>query len=373
MNYKESGFRAFYRHFTAFTLTDALLGCVDGFPGSDRANCVLTYGYIDTEAGLTLEVMAAGVRDGDSFRFFDTDDTVRSFIRIGTVEDEEFTWFRDEDEALTDRYASKIAILSSYDVSEEIEKTRDMSFLDANRDEYCIDDVLVYLTGEGRKPEGCYVRITGLGEHSFTGQLLNEPDQDFGRHVGDSIVFFVEEEEDGSVICLSDDTERMRLTEADLEDGSLLREAIRVFKNDRSERNYIRVLRLLRNSSVWIPCSAVMSERDREMWNKAVAEAGGDPDSLIGRDFVSRDEIRMVPDILVSGDDHFFPVFTSEEAMGEYGDSFSRVQRDFPGVIAMARNNEKNVAGIVVDAFTENFVLVRDLFDTVENMEPGIG
>ena len=83
----------------------------------------------------------------------------------------------------------------------------------------------------------------------------------------------------------------------------------------------------------------------------------------------NQENIRMVPDILQNGDDFFFPAFISTEDMGEYGQHFSKVQKHFLEVIALARNNEKNVAGIVINAFTEPWVLDREIFDLVENMK----
>ena len=53
----------------------------------------------------------------------------------------------------------------------------------------------------------------------------------------------------------------------------------------------------------------------------------------------------MVPDILQNGDNFFFPVFTSEEEMGEYGVHFSKIQQHFLEAMNLARNNEKNVCG----------------------------
>ena len=50
-------------------------------------------------------------------------------------------------------------------------------------------------------------------------------------------------------------------------------------------------------------------------------------DDAIGKSFVSTDSIRMVPDILQNGEDSYFPVFTTAEEMGEYGDEFSKIQR----------------------------------------------
>lgn len=35
----------------------------------------------------------------------------------------------------------------------------------------------------------------------------------------------------------------------------------------------------------------------------------------------------------------------------------------------MARNSEKNVAGIVLNAFSESFILDAELFDMIENMK----
>ena len=97
----------------------------------------------------------------------------------------------DSDGKLADFYAEKISVVEEYKASEDIEKTRCMEFLDASRDTCCVDDVLVYLFVDGKKTEGCWVRIEGLGDHHFIGTLLNEPNQDMGCHAGDLIIFYV--------------------------------------------------------------------------------------------------------------------------------------------------------------------------------------
>ena len=38
----------------------------------------------------------------------------------------------------------------------------------------------------------------------------------------------------------------------------------------------------------------------------------------------------------------------------------------------VARNNEKDVKGIVINAFTEPLVVPRELFDVIARMESGI-
>ena len=55
--------------------------------------------------------------------------------------------------------------------------------------------------------------------------------------------------------------------------------------------------------------------------------------------------------------------------MGEYGEYFSKVQKHFLEAIMLAENNKKNVAGIVVNAFSEPFILRKEMFDLVKEME----
>lgn len=201
MKYKETGFRAFYRKFTVFMFTDTLREVTKKFPGAEQGNCILTYGYIDRSAGLTLEILAVGVAEKDNVTFFEGTDTYRSFLRIGAVMEQEFFALRDEDGSLYAEHATKIEQLHHYDASQEVEQTRQMNFLDASRDPSYIDDVLVYLFKESLSPEGCWVRITGLEEHSLKGTLLNEPDQNFGCHRGEELSFFVQQNQDKQFFC----------------------------------------------------------------------------------------------------------------------------------------------------------------------------
>lgn len=80
----------------------------------------------------------------------------------------------------------------------------------------------------------------------------------------------------------------------------------------------------------------------------------------------------MVPDILQNGEEFFFPVFTTAEEMGEYGDHFSKIERHFLEVANLAKNNEKNVTGIVINAFTEHFVIPREMFELIAGMDSGL-
>ena len=165
-----------------------------------------------------------------------------------------------------------------------------------------------------------------------------------------------------------------KITEELLEDGSFLKKAVEICNRNRTQLNMIKLMKILRDSWIWIPCNAIIGDADYDAWSKVVMEAAnkGDLDSLVGHEFTSQDSIRLVPDILQNGDDFFFPVFTSEEEMGEYGEGFSKVQKHFLEAANLARNNEKDVKGIVINAFSEPFVVPIEMFEIVAGMNSAI-
>ncbi len=159
-----------------------------------------------------------------------------------------------------------------------------------------------------------------------------------------------------------------------LEDGSFLKRATEICNRNRTQMNLIKLARILRDSWVWIPCTAIFSDADKEAMDKVVLEAveNNDLESLVGRTFTSQDEVRMVPDILQNGDHFFFPVFTTVEEMGEYRNQFSKMQRHFLEAMVQARNNEKNVKGIVINAFSEPVEIPVELFDIIAGMKSSV-
>ena len=158
------------------------------------------------------------------------------------------------------------------------------------------------------------------------------------------------------------------LTEQDLEDGTLLKAAVHAFTQERTEENLIRILMLLRDSYVWIPCNAVLANTDQEFLKSMVKGTSDDPESLIGKEFSNQEAIRLVPDILQNGDKYYFPGFSSAEEMGEYGQHFSKVQKHFLDASILARNNEKSVEGIVINAFSEPMTVPWSLIEIIEKM-----
>lgn len=371
MKYNEMGFRAIYGNLCIIPMKEGLAELLEGFPGAEEADRILTYGYIDHEGGLTLEILAAGIKgDGDSMTFFDGRDDVTAKIRIERVEDDEITLL--EDDELRQKHAAKIAQLATYEASEDIKKSREMSILDGIRHASCIDDVMVHLVKDGLGEEVCWARIEGLGDHFFVGDLMNEPFQDFGYHAGERIGFYLDRDDRGRIIAISDMNPSMRLTPKDLEDGSMLADAIRLFNEERTEAHWIDVMELLRDSCVWIPCSAVLSEADEGEIMRMINEAKDDLDSLIGSELTSSEEVRLIPELLQNGDDLFFPVFSSVSEMGEFAEGSSTIQEHMLTAVDLARNSGNELQGIVVNAFTDSFIVPMELADVLEKMKSRI-
>ena len=376
MNYKETGFRAFYHHFVSLPLTEKTANCLEGFPDADKANGYLAYGYIDHECGLSLHVLAAARASKNGIKYFEPANDLMSVIRIGAVEDDPFRFEPDEDGSLSKQYGERVSLVNeNYYAGEDIETTRSLTFLDASRHEYYIDDVLVHLLKEGNRPDGCWARIIGLQDHVFIGKLLNEPYQDFGVHKGEDIAFVVTKNDEDKIICVSNMTIVGIYTEEELADGKMLEDAVHKFVEDKNTDNFSEVLMLLRDSYVLVPCNAVMSDEDQaELDAKFAGKTMDERNALLDEDdiFVAKGQTRLIPDILESDGKYYFPIFSSEEAMGEYGRSFSKIAQNILDIIPIAKNNEKEISGIVLNAFGENFVLDREVWDVMEKIQSRI-
>ena len=165
------------------------------------------------------------------------------------------------------------------------------------------------------------------------------------------------------------DREWREKKKAALEDGSLLKKKLRVFSENRTERNYLNIIPVLEESYVYIPCTAILSDEDQKAVEEMVYSHKDDLGSIEGEVLTNYDPIRFVPDILQSGDAFFFPVFTSEEEMGEYGNGFSKIAQHMQDVIRLAEKNEKDVSGIVINAFTDGFQIPREMFPSITKPE----
>ena len=156
-----------------------------------------------------------------------------------------------------------------------------------------------------------------------------------------------------------------------LADGSFLKRAAGICRRNETVLNLLKLTKILRDSNVWVPCTAILSEADQanvEAMVKEAEEKGG-LGTLTGQSFVTQDQVRLVPDILKNENgEYFFPVFSSVEEMGEYGKGFSHVEHHFLTALTLAKNNKMNVKGIVINAFSEPYVIKRELFEQIAEM-----
>lgn len=200
MNCKEAGFRAFYKHFSVFEITDDDRKKLEGFPGAEQADYFLTYGYMDEEAGLTLEVICCAKNLSRGFVFADSRTDIRSSIRFKDVFGREAFFI--EEHILEEQYKEKLYMLKEYDVSDEVEETRKLTLVDDCRDLCFIDDVMVYFMKDGLEVEGCWVRLLSVNESTISGILLHDPNQRFKCHKGDIIEFRLQETDEKKIVCV---------------------------------------------------------------------------------------------------------------------------------------------------------------------------
>lgn len=371
MKYTEIGFRALLNNFVVYGLNDTFKKGLEYHPNIDEANCVLTYPYIDHQAGLTLYVVTCGVKEDDGYTFFDADIKHRSIVRIGAVIDEDFAIIDDQDKTLAEKYSDLIDSLDVYNVNENIELARQDIRIDQMRNDLYPDDVLVKIVKDYLGPEECWVRIEDLSENGLIGTLLNEPYFDYGVHSGDKIEFMLYEVKTDSV-----ETDRCEfiydlstgndLSEKDTEGGKLLEQAINVFYKERNESSLLFILKILSESCLWIPCNAIISETDQERMNEL---AQNSTDDIVGKTFTTKDEVRLAPVVLQAEDGYLLPAFSKTEAMGEYSDKFSKVEKHMLQILNLAENNNQDISGIVINPFTDRFIVDKDLFDLIKKLK----
>lgn len=193
MKFSETGFRCLYKRFSYFPWCDIIKKVVADSELIEDADGVLVYGYIDAEAGMSFEVLCcAKIKNEGEFSFFHKFEETRIVLRAGSVRDEEFVLVADgDDESLCEYFSDALDGMKFFEVDDVVEQTRYFEFLDEFRHELYPDDVLVHICKDDMKPEGCWVRIKGIDENCLVGELLNEPDQELGYHMGDELRFSI--------------------------------------------------------------------------------------------------------------------------------------------------------------------------------------
>lgn len=191
MKVEEIFFRDVYRQICLLVGADVVesvkLRDVFDFPPDEKLDGFLTYAAIDGET-FGFEILAGAKLSGERVKVFPASYKKSVKLKRAQVEDADL-------KILTDEYAiafrDRISMINDRTSDAAREQTRMIKTLDAFRHPHYPDDVVVYFLGAEQKPELLWVRCAAVDENILTGELLNEPHQNFGCHAGDTIKFGV--------------------------------------------------------------------------------------------------------------------------------------------------------------------------------------
>lgn len=375
MKLKDTGFRWVYHYVCAFELNDKLRELIKECPDVAKASHAVCYGYIDAKKGLMLEVLCAGKQAPKYFYFKDTYEGKRITIPASELKNVEFILFDKLEPRFRKKLDPRIEPLKKYDAPEELEKTRgeELGFLDAFRDLQHPDVVRVAFYKDGLQVEEIPVRLTGTGDHYLIGIVQKNPKQDFGSVKGDTVYFNARQTEENKIeIYLNLNTEEThKLTQADLDDGSFLKICITEFLKDKCNQGKFEfLLAVLRSSSVIVPCDIELTDAAKAIADKIEA-AGKTIDDLEGEDAAKFAEgMILLPRFLENSGHKFLPAFTNEDEIGDQMDGAARFHMPFLHVIEMAAEGYVEYEGIVINAFTDDFIVNKELFEIIPQLKP---
>ena len=156
-----------------------------------------------------------------------------------------------------------------------------------------------------------------------------------------------------------------------LENGNILVGLKYRFAQEYKREDLFAVLNCLRDSTVWVPMTVMLSQRDQERVLDSVMKDGEihvEPD----QEWSNQDEIHMTADILQDPDGAlWFPIFSQQEQMPqEYMQNFSAIPMTVLDCIRMAHGMQQenqalsDLQGIILDAFSD--VNLPIPFDTAD-------
>ena len=365
MKYNEGTFRDFFHKWVAIEMTEEIRQRMIGYQGIRTANWVFCYGYVDDHLGFCFEVLAC-MREHATDHLFtnkEPNNDLRVTLTAEEVQGLEIVFFEPKKTKWHIKYQEKLAVIQEHEEHSKIKYTRELTDLDPLRDPYQIDCIMVYLIDSHEHGEIVWVNLEEDHPPYMMGEIVSEPEYNFGLPIGSLVHVQFIKLEDGRIKAFCDSEQEKKLTKEDLEDGSLLEKRIHELTMNRNELNGLKVLVILRESTVWVPCTTILSEKDQQavmdMINKEEME-------IDRKNFSFQDQVRLKPDILTNGDASFLPVFSSKEAAGEYGTQFSMIPMDFLDALNLSKGDD--LSGIVVNAFSEPYEVPFVLYELIENM-----
>ena len=150
-------------------------------------NALLTYGYIDHNAGLSFEVLCfAKVFENGKLELRPGNESISFKIRYdGMVGDVVILSY---DISMAE-YSKKVKMISEgYNHSDEVNEIRKFKEIDADRHPQYPDDVKALLFKDGVKTEIVWIRTNKIIDGKIAGILLNQPNSPmFGLNRGDIV------------------------------------------------------------------------------------------------------------------------------------------------------------------------------------------
>lgn len=206
MAYKEIPFREVYHQFVYFRMP-AYLDNLKEVTNIENMDGLIAYGYVDNEKGMMFEVCAAASLKEDSFEVNPVSVEQRIIMDNKTVIAAPFL-VMNQTEMDFSIFEQRVQRILQYFENDEIEQVRNIELMDGCRHQDFPDDVEVILVSQTMAPELVWVRTLRIGDQRIEGMLLNEPERNFGVHLGDPIDFrFMQLEEDMGCVKIFDESE----------------------------------------------------------------------------------------------------------------------------------------------------------------------
>ena len=191
MSVDEKSFRELYRQICLLTDT-ALVEKISprevfDFPPDEKLDGFLTYAHV-AENNFVFEILAGAQTAGGRVKVFPASYKKSRKLKRNEIGDADVKILTaDYSVAFRDR----IQMIVDRNVDAAREQTRLIKTIDVFRHPDYPDDVVVYFFGENQRPELLWVRCHAVDENILSGELLLEPQQNFGVHTGDEIKFGV--------------------------------------------------------------------------------------------------------------------------------------------------------------------------------------
>ena len=334
MTLAEAGCRPFYRRICALELTDSLRKRCSEVPDIDEADCLVVYGYADDIDGLIIEVLGAATGFSDTALYtFDAYDGKWLAIPAEEIKDVPFKELGFKEEDLEEGYRERIEALGNVYAPKEIEDLRLYDALDDFRDPYHPDIYEVLFVMPGLEDELCRVKMLRVGEYSFYGILVDQPEQDFGVHAGDIVEFWslkLDEDSYGFVKEFEVSSEKV---------AELLEKAVNNYYDNRCEDTFEDVLELLKQSELYMPVRRD-EEAEEEMYTPYVVE---------------HNDLLLVP------------VFTDPDTVED--ESYDSIEKiSFSEIRDLVLSSEE-LGGIVLNLYTVPFGADREILESMSEDE----